>query len=242
MTAERWSVVVPFKGGNAAKSRLTQGERAALSDEARADLAVAFLLDTVAALAASGRVGSIVVVTGPDGRRRLGPGLVDVAAAAAPASAASSSADDGEVSVTVVDDPGAGLNAAVLAGLAHLSERDPRAAVLGDLPVLLPADAAEGFDAARGFTRAFVADHVGTGTTAVFAAPGIRLTPSFGPDSAAAHLRAGLTALDLRDDSTLRRDIDTIDDLDDASERGLGARTALVRRTMVRASAAPTPH
>lgn len=67
--AARWAVVVPFKGGNAAKSRLVRpaDKFPPLRLEQRKRLALTFLQDTVAAVAATDRVGCLVVVSSEPG-------------------------------------------------------------------------------------------------------------------------------------------------------------------------------
>ena len=201
--AARWSVVIPFKGGVDAKSRL---EHASVD---RAALALAFLRDTVRAAAASERVDRVVVVSGHDGsvRRALGEASGAV--------------------VDVVPDPGGGLNAAVAAGLVHAQNvaAEAFAAVLvGDLPALTAADLEAALDAAvraarGGHPFAFVADRDGTGTTAVTVAPGATASTRFGANSRALHAAAGFVELAVPTDSTVRLDVDDPAGLDAA--RGL---------------------
>jgi 2-phospho-L-lactate/phosphoenolpyruvate guanylyltransferase len=81
--------------------------------------------------------------------------------------------------------------------------------------------------------RAFVADAAGTGTTLVAAPPGVDLDPRFGDRSAARHAAAGARPL-VGDWPTLRRDVDTVDDLAAAAELGLGPYTCAVWQTVLR--------
>lgn len=191
-----WTVIVPVKHTAYGKSRMTP------AGADRAELALAIAVDTVLAVAACDAVDEVIVVTDDD---RL-PGLTP---------------DD----VRFVADPGAGLNAAIAAGAA-VARPGPRAALLGDVPALAPHDLAVALLAAARVPRAVVADAEGIGSTLVTAAAGLSWASEFGPASFAAHLRMGCVALDVRADSTLRRDVDTITALAEAAELGLGAHTA----------------
>lgn len=195
------SLVVPVRGGGRGKSRL------AVDAERRARLADAIALDTLAAARACPAVGELIVV------------------GSLPASVEG---------VRVIPDPGFGLIVAIGAGLAVCDEDAPTAVLLGDLPALHPADLAAALLAASEHSWAFVPDAEGSGTALVVAAAGLPHALRFGPGSAQAHAEAGyvdLTAglagppLAL---TTLRRDVDTLDDLEVARALGLGARTSAV--------------
>ena len=196
--APGWTVVVPVKGGPDAKSRLATD----LDDADRRALADALALDTLDAVLATPAVSCVVVVTGEDR-------LLPVAA------------DDGP-RVVHVDDPGRGLGAAVQAGLEAAPD-GPCAVLLGDLPALRPDDLDAALADAAHHERAFVADADGTGTTLLTGRTPGSLRPRFGPGSAAAHRVAGHVPLDAR--PSLRRDVDTATDLDDAVALGVGRRT-----------------
>ena len=202
-----WAVVVPVKGGPLAKSRLD------LPREARAALADAFARDTVAAVAA-GMPGTPVLVVTSDA------GVAQWAAA------------DGHV---VVDDPGAGLDAAVAAGVAAARARGARAVavVLGDHPALRPQEVRAAL-AAAGAHPASVVPDAGSGGTALVTLPasGVVRT-AFGAGSAAAHVRLGFVCLDL-DLPGLRVDVDDAASLAAAVDLGLGShsRTALARASL----------
>jgi 2-phospho-L-lactate guanylyltransferase len=197
--------VVPFKGGTLAKSRLGHpGEGGAgLLPEHRRRLALAFLRDTVAAARAVEGVDRLAVVSSDPAVRTILPG------------------------VTVVADPGQGLNAAVEAGItwARKAHSGPVAALTGDLPCLRPRDLSAALEMARGLPLAVVPDREGTGSTLITAAPGVPVTPRFGPGSYDAHRRAGHAVLSLPLDSPLRQDVDTVADLRRALERGAGMTT-----------------
>lgn len=198
--AAGWTVVVPYKGGDAAKSRFT-GEEGL--DRRR--LSAAFLTDTLHAVRSARSVERVIVVSGEP---KLAETLGDLV--------------DG-----VVPDPGSGLNAAVAAGVVAAREQRPDAFVavlVGDLPALLPDDLDEALrlavDAARdGHPYAFVPDREGTGTTAIMAAPGATVSSRFGPDSRRHHTEAGFTELAIPDGSSLRLDIDDAPTLSGSKDR-----------------------
>lgn len=193
---------MPVKPSARAKSRLD------VAGISRADLARAIALDTLAAATACALVAQVVVVT-------------DDAALAREASAIPA--------LRFVPEGGArGLDAAVATGMTALDPQDrmPRAVLLGDLPALRPEDLADGLRAAASVPRAVVADAEGTGSTLVTAGPGVEWASSFGDGSFARHLALGCRALQIPDASTLRRDVDTAEQLEAARALGLGPRTA----------------
>lgn len=201
-----WTVVLPVKGGPAAKSRLDH--------PARDVLARAMALDAVEAVLACDRVGLVLVVT------------------ADPGTAAAHSA----LGAQVVADPGGGLDDAVAAGLAAAVGQAPHrpcALLLADLPALQPADMAValdacgrllGRDAPSADHQVTVPDADGTGTVLLAAAGPARLRPRFGTGSAAAHAADALVLTGAPD--RLRRDVDTSAHLVEAVRLGVGPRTA----------------
>jgi 2-phospho-L-lactate guanylyltransferase len=206
MDGVQWSVVVPAKRLDVAKTRL-RPVTAALPDPAasHARLVLALLADTVTAARACLVVDTVLVVTDDPAAERLVRRLG---------------------AATVADEPDEGLNPA----LAHGAERldGPVAALSSDLPALRPDELAAALTAAGeagpGSGRAFVADAAGDGTT-LLAAAGVPLAPRFGPGSAAAHAATGARPLD-GDWPGLRRDVDTPDDLRAAVRLGVGPHTA----------------
>jgi 2-phospho-L-lactate guanylyltransferase len=60
----------------------------------------------------------------------------------------------------------------------------------------------------------------------LFAPPGVWLDPRFGGPSRRSHLDSGAELLDLPDIASLRRDVDTAEDLAAAALLGVGPRTA----------------
>jgi 2-phospho-L-lactate guanylyltransferase len=206
-----WTLVVPVKGTAEGKSRLMP-ERSA---EERLLLAEAFTLDAVAALRAARTVGRVIVVT--DAGSSVAARLRETVPG-----------------VEVLDDPGQGLNAAVARGIAAAGD-GPTAAMLGDLPTLVAGDVDEALEAAHAHPLAFVADAEGSGTTLITAAgrtAGADLVPRFGTGSAERHRAAGHVALTLGDHSTLRHDVDTEAELQQAWRRGVGPATARVLESL----------
>ena len=204
-----WTVVIPFKGGQSAKSRLASGSVGDLPIGAamRHDIAVAFLCDTIAAAQSVPDIGSVIVVSSD-------PALIT----AVP-------------DIIILADPGKGLNAAVAKGLEwswSSSPDDPVAVMTGDLPCLLPADLAFGLNLARHHQLGMVADLNGSGSTMISMLGGVRGRPHFGEHSREAHMQAGHALLHVSPESTLRADVDTIQDLSRAIQRGIGQRTRQV--------------
>jgi 2-phospho-L-lactate guanylyltransferase len=216
-----WTVLIPVKRLDVAKTRLRQALTPAYLEE----LVLAMAMDVTSAALSCPVVGRAVVVT------------ADPAAASL---ARSVGAD------VVADVPDAGLNPALAYAAGIVRPAGATAALPGvvalaaDLPALRVDDltdalrAAEagnahgrtGADAgAAAARRAFVADASGTGTVLLAAPPGLRLEPCFGAGSAAAHRASG--AVELAGAwSGLRRDVDTAADLDEALVLGVGSRTS----------------
>jgi 2-phospho-L-lactate guanylyltransferase len=105
-------------------------------------------------------------------------------------------------------DPHEDLNTALAEVASRLS--GPVAALPADLPALRPAELTEALGLCS--ARSFVPDAEGTGTV-LLAAPVGDLHPLFGPGSARAHERSGAVRLP-GDWPTLRRDVDTLADLE----------------------------
>ncbi|MFI8105108.1 2-phospho-L-lactate guanylyltransferase [Streptomyces sp. NPDC086023] len=198
-----WTLIVPLKPLSVAKSRL-----AAAAGAARSDLALAFALDTVAGALACAAVRDVVVVTD------------DPVAAGELA---------GLGARVVPDSPAAGLNAALSHGARAAREERPGAPVAAmnaDLPALRPGELRRVLDTAAAFPRAFLADAAGIGTTLLSAARGVELAPAFGGPSRARHSASGAVEIALEGVDSVRRDVDTGEDLAAAAELGLGGRTA----------------
>lgn len=199
-----WSLVVPLKPLALAKSRLAAAAGALL----RPRLALAFAEDTVGAVLNCARVRDVVVVTDD---RAAGEALGALGARIVP------------------DAPAAGLNAALAHGVGAVRERRPLARVAAlnaDLPALRTEELARVLDAARKFPRAFLADAAEIGTTFLSAGPGVELEPAFGGASRLRHLSSGAVEIRLTGVDSVRRDVDTGEDLAAARALGLGPRTA----------------
>ncbi|MEU9124254.1 2-phospho-L-lactate guanylyltransferase [Streptomyces sp. NPDC048506] len=203
--AAAWSLVVPLKPLVRAKSRLSR----AAGEEFRPRLALAFALDTVAAALACEDVQDVVVVTDdqPAGERLAALGAH-----------------------IVPDTPARGLNAALAHGASEVRARRPGASVAAlnaDLPALRPAELARVLHSASLFPRAFLADAADIGTTLLTATSGVELAPAFGGASRARHLASGAREITLPDVPSVRRDVDTGEDLRTALALGVGPHTAL---------------
>jgi len=200
----RWTLVIPLKPLTRAKSRLAD----TASDALRPGLALAFAQDTVAAALACAAVKGVAVVTGDALAGR------ELAALGAR---------------VVADEPAGGLNAALAHGAEAVRARDPESAVAAlnaDLPALRPLELARVLAAAGEFPRAFLADAAAIGTTLLAASPGRELRPAFGGDSRARHRASGAAELRLDAVDSVRRDVDTREDLRAALALGVGPRTA----------------
>ncbi|MDP9398252.1 MAG: 2-phospho-L-lactate guanylyltransferase [Actinomycetota bacterium] len=200
-----WALVVPVKQLALAKTRLGP-----LAGSLRASLALAFATDTVRAALACSSVAGVVVVTAEARAARR------VAALGA---------------LVVPEESGGGLNAALRHGAVHARGAFPErgvAALVADLPALRPAELDEALALARVHPRAVVPDSTGTGTTLLTARTGSSLQPAFGPGSHAAHLQAGSAEILGPGLGSLRRDVDTEDDLRAALALGVGPDTAAV--------------
>jgi len=204
-----WSVVIPVKLLALAKSRLS-----GLADTDREAIALAMAADTVSAAMACAAVADVIVVSDDPSVR------TEAEAAGA------------EV---IADLPGAGLNEALAAGAGHAAARwsgRGLAALTADLPALSAGELQAALTAASAVTQAFVADATGSGTTLYTAKPGAPFRPLFGPQSRIRHRQAGVTELDLPSIPGLKRDVDTLADLREAEQIGLGARTLSVRESI----------
>ena len=197
-------LIIAVKRLAAAKTRLAP----VFSARTRANVVLAMLLDTLAAASGIDSLHSVTVIT-PD----------DAAGAAA-----------AELGAEVLPDPTPEghpdpLNNAIAAAEYVVAKSVPNLVVVqGDLPALQPQELAEAIAAARDHRRSFVADRLGSGTTALCAF-GTALDPRFGSDSAVRHRRSG--AIELTGAwPGLRCDIDTPGDLAAARRLGVGAATA----------------
>lgn len=210
-TRTAWTVVIPFKGGSLAKSRLglKHGEHSPVDADRRSRLALAFLTDTVVATLAAPSVHHVIVVSSDP-----------AVAAALP-------------DVSTIADPGKGLNAAISAGIHSglgTTPNAPVAVLTGDLPSLTTDDVEAALQLAQNHSLGVVADHIGVGTTMITSHSGVELIPRFGGSSHRAHTDNGHFSLPVSPRSTLRKDVDTPLDLVNAMARGVGAATETTLR------------
>jgi 2-phospho-L-lactate guanylyltransferase len=201
-----WSLVIPVKVLARAKSRMS-----AAAGPYREALALSVAADTVAAALRSDRVSAVVVVTDdPVAARELA----------------------GLGARIVPDEPDAGLNPALSHGAALARDLAPDSgvgALSADLPALRPAELSEVLSAAAAYGgTAFVPDAAGVGTTLYVASPGAAFSPAFGSDSCARHRALGARELALADIPSVRRDVDTLDELLAALRLGAGPRTTAI--------------
>jgi 2-phospho-L-lactate guanylyltransferase len=194
-------VLVPVKPPAVGKSRLV-----GLPTDLRRELAVAFALDTVSACLATPGVGAVLAVTD------------DAAFSQRLAALGCEAVPDG-----VAGD----LNACLRLAAVEAARRWPRlspVAVCADLPALRPAELRSALDALPARVASFVADASGTGTT-MYAASRDSFDPHFGPDSRAAHVKAGAVPVE-GDLVSVRQDVDDLDDLRRALRLGVGPHTS----------------
>ncbi|HEY6796300.1 MAG TPA: hypothetical protein VI248_16615 [Kineosporiaceae bacterium] len=233
-----WVLILPLKGGAAAKSRLGGGP----------ELARAIALDCLDAVLACPDLRQVLVVTADPTTAE------EAVAAGAPRGAghrghdasttpAPGLAQPPALAVVRESRPGTGLVAAVRDGLAAVpaANRDvPAAVLLGDLPALRPAELSAGLAAAAAALAArpdapmaALPDAEGTGTVLLAGRAAGDLDPAFGPGSLAEHRRRGAVPIVLDDPrrhdvdpARLRHDVDTPADLSVALALGVGPRTA----------------
>ena len=200
--ADGWTVLVMIKSLDQAKTRLR------LEDGTRRRLALAMATDTVRAAVQCAAVDRAVVVT----RDRV------VAAMAQSLDAA----------VMPGEPPGdldQAVRYAVSTALAHGSARI--AVLPGDLPCATADTIAVGLTVAATMARSVLADADGTGTSLLATTDG-SMEPRWGAGSFQRHQDAGARAIASAGLSRLRRDVDTLADLDAAVVLGVGAATGSV--------------
>ncbi|HUR05306.1 MAG TPA: 2-phospho-L-lactate guanylyltransferase, partial [Nonomuraea sp.] len=90
------------------------------------------------------------------------------------------------------------------------------------------AELATALACAAEFDQSFVPDALDVGTTFYGVRPGRPFTPRFGGESRAKHLAGGAKELCPEGIDSVRRDVDTPDDLRAAIALGLGRHTAAV--------------
>ncbi len=202
-STRRWSVVVPVKDTLQGKSRLARA-----AGPHRSELSRAIADDTLSAVVDAVGADHVVLVTSDRALAAHWRGR----------------------GCTTTPDPGAGLNAAVAAGLALVPVGTRAAALLGDVPTLTPADLLAALRFAAAHDQSFVPDGAGTGTVLRCGTTAVpAFVPRFGPASAAAHTADGARRLELAL-PRLRTDVDDAASLADAGRLGLGPATRAVLR------------
>ncbi|WP_436702369.1 2-phospho-L-lactate guanylyltransferase [Nocardioides sp. BYT-33-1] len=205
-----FQVLVPVKELELAKSRL------AMPEAARRELALAFVLDTVATVVRCAAVGGAV-----------GGVVGDVVVGTRDAYVASRVVDLG-ARVVVPPAPGE-LNGDIAWALGRMAPGRPTAVLVSDLPAISAADLAEALvRASRRGVPCRVADFGGAGTT-LLTAPEGRIEPRFGDDSAGRHVAAGMEPLG-EDLLALRCDVDDVHALRRAIRLGVGPHTTATLR------------
>jgi 2-phospho-L-lactate guanylyltransferase len=195
---DRWSVLVPVKRLDRAKTRLD------VRTPARADIALAMAIDTVRAVGAADTVAEVVVITD------------DPRAAAALA----------EIGARIVADvPDAGLNPALRHG-ASVALSPRIAALSSDLPALRSPDLDAVLAESTRHALAAVSDLSGTGTTLLAVGSDAQFAPAFGENSFREHLRHGAEDISAFAAVSVRHDVDTLDALRSAVALGVGPETA----------------
>lgn len=212
-----WTIVVPVKALDRAKSRLSR----ALPAPGRRALALAMATDVLLTVTRTPGVARVRVVTSdPDVAtlaRRLG---LEIVPEPEPATGVTEPSD--------VDPLNAALSAAIL------GVTGPAGVVTADLPELRPEHLARILIAAAEHAHSVVPDHRGAGTTMAFwtGGTGARV-PRFGVGSAARHLsEGGAVPLHGADPSGASgRDVDTPEDVAALTGLPVGEATAAVLRT-----------
>ncbi|MCT1712735.1 2-phospho-L-lactate guanylyltransferase [Dietzia cinnamea] len=202
-----WTIVVPVKALDRAKSRLDP----ALPSAGRKALVLAMATDVLRSCLAAPGVGRVRVVSAAD------PLVRDLAARVGAEFVPEPSLPRSHV------DP---LNAALTAALAGVP--GPVGVVAADLPELRPHHLARILASAERHPHSTVADHRGAGTTMAFwtGAPDSRVC-RFGPDSAARFRAGGAVTVGVAADlAAASRDVDIPADLATLSARDVGAATA----------------
>lgn len=197
MGVPAWTLVVPIKPPESAKSRLVD-----LPAATRRELAAAFARDALESMLGSPHVDQVIVIGDTDiPQAMVGDRL------------------------HLHPDPGLGLAAAIDAGLALCQDSAPTAVVVADLPALRTDEITRALESGWLHRMSVICDRAGTGSTMLMGQHRSDLRPRFGERSRAAHVAAGAIDLVDLDVPGLRCDVDTAVDLWDARRLGVGRHT-----------------
>lgn len=211
---DAWTIIVPVKALDRAKSRLS----GAVSADARHALVLAMASDVVRACRDCPRV-STVRLAGSDAQARTVAAALGAEFIADPGPGGSPDAP----ATRETEDP---LNAA----LAHAmsSVPGPIGVITADLPELDPRLLTHILDSAAVHAHSIVVDHRGRGTTMAFWTGATDRVCRFGVDSAERFRRLGGAVVLTAGDGpwgAAARDVDTPDDLVDLAGRRIGEAT-----------------
>lgn len=235
-----WTVVIPVKGLDTAKSRLsTSGNQdsdtgedftsSSIASPNTADLALAFALDVISASVPCLKVDQPEVVTSDETVANL---AIDRGACAMQ----EPESWEQHPELTHLSPLNAAIQFATDQFRAIQDEngmregpRPPIAIVTGDLPCLDSKSLAKVLKKAWAHDRSFVPDHTGLGTTMLCIKDPSKtpIDPRFGVNSAQAHEASGAVRLN-RVPLRARLDVDTAADLERARKLGVGIETAKV--------------
>lgn len=214
-----WTAVVPVKRWALAKTRMDGGV------QMRESLARAFAFDVVAVLSEVVSIEALVIVTDERGLasfgRQLGASIVEDRA-------------------LLSADP---LNRAVGLGRSHAAAIRPHSPIVvvpADLPALTARTMDQALQVLTGWESSFVPDASGVGTTLLAASAPSLLRPAYGPASARLHVAQGAKMI-VDVDPRVRRDVDTVQHLQDAEALGLGPRTTAVVEDLLARSGGSRP-
>jgi 2-phospho-L-lactate/phosphoenolpyruvate guanylyltransferase len=211
-----WVAVVPIKAPTRGKSRLGPD-----LEQWRTELAAAFAADTLAALLDATRVRFVAVVGG----QGLPASLLEHAR------------------VRTLPDPGS-LNAAANDGIAWARRHHPASGIFvlaADLPAATGAAVDRLLDATPVRGVWVLPDLESVGSTGLLIGSGSVIAPHFGAASLSRHQAAGARPVAVPAIDGLRRDVDTADQLSEATHLGVGQRTRAVLDAMRQADGVDAP-
>ncbi|MGC4960152.1 2-phospho-L-lactate guanylyltransferase [Gordonia sp. DT101] len=206
--------VMAVKRLEQAKTRLAASREPGHGPLHRA-LVLAMMVDTVEAVEAAG-IGRVIVIS-PDDAVLAAAGTAGAVGVREPSDSASSGVTR--------------LNLAFAHAAAVARDRWPTAwrvmFIQADLPAAGARSLREVIAGAAAHPHAVLTDRDGSGTTILMRDTSVAGPPRFGPDSAAAHRKAGAVEIDPHHERwpDLRTDVDTAEDLEVARSLGLGPHT-----------------